>query len=481
MNAQRIRQRGSGLALAILTATLPAGGLASPAAAAAVPASEPVISTAGDRQTIDVTVYNQDIGLVRELRTLRLPAGEFQLEFRDVPEQIQPTTLLVESEGRTALEILEQNYEYDLMSREKILEKYVGREIAWIQEDGERITGTLLGIAQGPVYRVGGEILFEVPGRMALPELPRELRARPTLVWRSRTDRAGEARVEASYLTGGMSWSADYVLQLDPDGREADLQAWVSLDNRSGATYRDARLLLVAGDVNRVRPPRALRAPQYAMEKALGEVADVVEEALYDYHLYTLPGTTTLRDRQIKQVSLFEATGIAVQRHYRVQAQQHWFRGSGGDPHQPVRVVYSFENREQAGLGRALPAGIVRVYGASSSGSRQLLGEDRIRHTPLDETVELHVGSAFDVVAERVQTDYRRVGDRVHRTSWEITLRNHKDEDVTVEVREQVGGDWEVLSASHEHRKTSATELVFKVPVPADGESRLAYTVQVTY
>jgi hypothetical protein len=463
------------VATALVAAAVPLA--ASPAAA------PPVVSTAADRQGLDVTVYNQGVALVREERQLELPDGEFALEFRDVPANIQPTTLLVEVGGRTGLEILEQNYEFDLMSRQKILEKYVGRELSWLQDDGERVTGTLLGIVQGPVYQVDGEIVFEVPGRIALPSLPQELRAQPTLVWRSVTERAGGAEVEASYLTEGISWSADYVLQLDEKGEEADLQSWVSLDNRSGAVYEDARLLLVAGDINRAQPPRpVMKYAENAAAMARAGRGEVVEESLYDYHLYTLPGRSTLKDNQIKQISLFEAAGIPVRRIYRLASDRHWFGGRVGEtPHETVQVIYSFENREDDGLGRPLPAGVMRVYGVSSSGARQLLGEDRIRHTPEDETVELEVGNAFDIVAERVQTDYERVADRVHRSSWEITLRNHKDEDVLVEVLEQVGGDWQVLKASHAHVKKSATELEFVVPVPSDGETKLSYTVEVRY
>ena len=440
-----------------------------------------VLSAAEARQEIDVTVYNQNLALIRELRTVDLPEGEFYLEFRGVPAQIEPRSLLIESSGRPGLRILEQNYEYDLMSREKILEKYIGKELAWIQEDGERITGRLLGVTAGPVFEVDGEIFFQVPGRIALPALPENLRARPTLVWRAETRHAGSSAIEASYLTRGLSWSADYVLQLDRSGTKADLRAWVSLDNRCGATFRNAHLLLVAGDIHQAPPPSPImREMAYAADKM--SARPVTEEAFYDYHLYTLPGRSTLKDSQIKQISLFEAGGIAVERRYRLVSNPGYYRGGGEkSTKQKIRVFYAFQNREENNLGLPLPAGVFRVYGEAGSGSRQLLGEDRIGHTPRKEEVELQVGVAFDLAAERVRINYRRVGDRVHESTFEITIRNHKEADVVVEVLESVGGDWRVLDASHQHEKLSSTQIQFELPVPADGETVLTYTVQVTY
>ena len=440
-----------------------------------------VVSGQDDRERIDVTVYNRDLALVREVRRVDLPRGEFTFEFRDVPSRINPVTLLVSSSGGTGLELYEQNYEFDLMSPDKILQKYVGRELTWIQEDGTRLTGTLLGMSSGPVYNVDEEIVFQMPGRMALPELPENLRARPTLVWLANASKGGSAEVETSYLTGGFSWHADYVLQLDEKGEKAGLQAWVTVENRTGASYRDANLLLVAGDINQARPSRdkmvmmessAMRPPR----------SNFQEEALYDYHMYTMQRSTDLLDNQIKQISLFDADGLKVTKHYRLRAQPHYFRGIGRLTEKTkVSVSYSFENTKENKLGMALPAGIFRVYGRSASGSRQLLGEDRIDHTPKKETIDLMVGNAFDIVAERVRTNSEKLADNLYRTTFEITIKNHKEESVVVEVNEAVGGFWEVVAESMAHRKVNAGELAFDVPVPADGETVLTYTVQVKY
>lgn len=468
------RKAGIAAALSILATAAATAALAQGPGA-------PVISGAGERRGVDVTVYNRDLALVRETRSVDLPQGEVRLEFRDVPARIDPVTLLVSAGERGRFELLEQNYEFDLLSRERILEKYVGREVAWIQEDGSRVQGTLLGMSGGPVFRVGGEVVFEVPGRLALPDLPANLRDRPTLAWLANSSRRGALDLEASYVTRGLSWQADYVLQLDEAGRRADLQAWVSVDNRSGGAFADARLLLVAGDINQVAP-----APEmmYAMDAAVkaAPARGFAQEELYDYHLYTLQQPTTLLDNQIKQIGLFEASGLAVTKHYRLQGQTHYFRGAGRlDDKPPVLVFYSWENSARNGVGQPLPAGVVRVYGRSSGGGRQLLGEDRIRHTPTDEKVELRVGSAFDLVAERVRTDSRKLAEDLYRHSFAITLRNHRAEAAVVEVIEPVGGFWEVQQSSLPARKVDASTLAFEVQVPAKGQTVLTYSVDVRY
>lgn len=473
MNAKRLILPG---ALLMLSLVLPVGSISQAAEDPSL-----VTSDQDDRLQVDVTVYNSDLALVREIRKVALPAGDFSFEFRDVPSRINPVTLLVSSAGRSGLELYEQNYEFDLMSPDRILQKYVGKELAWIQEDGTRLTGTLLGMSNGPVYRVNEEIVFEMPGRLALPKLPENLRARPTLVWLAHAAKSGSSEVETSYLTGGFSWHADYVLQLDEKGETAGLQSWVTVENRTGASYRNANLLLVAGDINKVQPAMDKRVMmEYGAARA--PAANFQEETLYDYHMYTMQRPTDLLDNQIKQISLFEASGLKVTKHYSLRAQPHFFRGIGHlNDHSKVSVSYSFENTEDNQLGMALPAGVFRVYGRSSSGARQLLGEDRIDHTPKKEEVSLKVGYAFDLVAERVRTNSEKMADNMYRTTFEITIRNHRQDAVVVEVSEPVGGFWEVVAESHEHRKVSANELAFDIPVAADGETVLRYTVQVKY
>lgn len=435
-------------------------------------AAEPVVSGADARTRLELTIYNQDLALVREVRDVALPAGVATVEFRDVPARIDATSLRID--GGDGFTLLEQNYEYDLLSRSRILEKYVGRDLAWLQDDGSRIEGTLLGMNDGPVFRVDGGIVFDVPGRLQLPALPADLRDRPTLVWRVEGDKGRTRQIDASYLTGGIGWHADYILDLDAAGRRAGLQAWVTLDNRSGASYRDAVLRLVAGDIHRAaEPPR----PEYmvAMADAAGRAKGFTEQAMYDYHLYTLGRPTDLKDRQVKQISLFERDGVPVERRYRLPPDRGFGRG---DADGAVEVSYHFINSEKAGLGVPMPAGVVRVYGAADGG-RQLLGEDRLGHTPRDEQVGITVGNAFDVVGERVVVSSERVGSNGERRKVRVTLRNHKTEDITVEVDESVWGDWDVKASTLPARRVSATELAFDAPVPAGAETVVEYTVEI--
>lgn len=440
-----------------------------------------VRSGAETRSDLSLTIYNHGSALVREVRQVDLPDGLSFLEFADVPTLVDPRTLLVETDGRP-LRLMEQNYEFDLMSREKILEKYVGRELAWIQEDGRRVSGRLLGMARGPVFEVDGEVVFEVPGRLALPSLPENLRARPTLVWKVDARGAGRRGLDVSYLSGGISWAADYVLQLDRTGKTGDLQAWVSVDNRSGAAYADAQILLLAGDVHRAGGPPEFADTLMEMRATAAYAPGVKEETVSDYHLYTLPDRVVLKDASVKQLSLFTAQGVRVHKRYRVDAGAQYFqRQSSGAQKQTVRVYHEFENDSDNGLGLPLPGGVVRVYGESSSGARQLLGEDRIDHTPREERISLYTGDAFDLVVERTHTDYRKRGDRVFENAFRVSLRNRGETDVTIELDERAGGEWAVIQSTHDPVKVDAHSFRFDVPVKAGGETVLEYRVVVTY
>jgi len=452
-------------------------------AAVAAPWPDATPSGGDDRSVLELTVYNHGLGLVRETRALQLPDGPSRLEFRDVPAQIRPRTLIIEPSRGGAFRILEQSYEFDLMTQKKILEKYVGRTLSWIQEDGRRIEGTLLGMAEGPVYEVAGEIVFDVPGRLALTSLPNNLRARPTLVWRLEADGAGTRQVDVSYLTGGLSWSADYVLQLDDKGTSADLQAWVSIENRCGTTFDEAGLMLLAGDVNLVGPAPMLGGRKAMMAMESMQADGIVEESVGDFHLYTVPGTTQLKDNEIKQISLFRVEGVPVAKHYRLTSfgSNHYRSGRAGPPQEKISVVHAFRNGEREGLGVPLPAGVIRVYGRSASGARQLLGESRIDHTPRDEKLELATGFAFDLVAERRQVSERKLGDRTQESAWEITLRNHSVDDVMIEVLESAGGEWSIQASSHEAHKLDAGRFRFDIPVVAGRETILTYTVRVSW
>jgi hypothetical protein len=443
-------------------------------------------STAADRRGVSITVYNQNFGLVREVRDLALGTGRVALEFGDVASTIQSETVHMTPVSGPPLAILEQNYQYDLLSPQKLLEKYVGRSVKlyrWNEKEGrdEVVDAEVLSVNNGTVLRIGDEITFNYPGRIAFPEVPDDLIARPTLVWLL-DSRAERQRVETSYLAGGMNWKADYVMVLDEDDREAGLTGWVTLTNQSGATYEDAQLKLVAGDVQRVAgDARAKMQAVMAMEAA--PRADFAEEAFFEYHLYTLERPTTVRNNEQKQVTLLEAPEFDVTKRLIYYGAAHYFRGAYGqvESNAKVGVFLDFENEKANGLGMPLPAGVIRVYKRDGSGAQQFVGEDRIDHTPRDERVRIKMGEAFDVVGDRRQMDYDVIGDCASESEWRIQLRNHKDEDVEVEVMEPIGADWQILSESHRHEKLDAHTFKFTVKVPARGETTVTYRVRVRW
>jgi len=456
-----------------------------PPASGAEPARR---STADDRREVAITVYNQDFGLVREVRGVDLGTGRVALEFRDVAERIQPETVHIRAmDAPTALRVLEQNYRYDLLSPQKLLEKYVGRKVRiyrWNDVTGrdEEHEAEVLSTNQGTILRIGDEITYGFPGRISFPEIPENLIAKPTLVWLLDSRRARQD-LEVSYLTRGLNWKADYVLVLDDKDVRGDLTGWVTLTNRSGASYENARLKLVAGDVQRVAETKERPAPR-RMEMMMAEAPpQFQEEAFFEYHLYTLQRPTDLLQNEQKQVTLIEAPDIEVHKRLLFRGTSYYFRGSHGrvESNKKVGVYLDIQNRKENGLGIPLPKGIVRVYKADASGAQQFIGEDRIDHTPRDERIRIKMGEAFDVVGDRRQMEYKALGKCSSESAWEIDLRNHKDEEAEVEVFEPVGGDWRIISSSHEHTRVDARTFTFKVTVPAHGEVTVTYRVRLKW
>jgi len=480
-----------GLALAAAVTAL-GGSPANPASldAAAAPAAQ--ASSLDDQSDLSVTVYNSDLALVRDVRDLELPRGEFELDFQDIAATINPATVHFRSLTEPDLvHVLEQNYEYDLLEPDRLLRKYVGRDVTLVrlrQDDGETreesVTARLLSYNSQPVWQIGDEIVTGLRAdHIRFPELPENLRARPTLIWSLANEGATTHRVEASYLANQLSWSADYVLTVARDDRAADLDGWVTVDNRSGTSFADATLQLVAGDLNRVRQVLG-RSSMDAVAEAMPAAASMAEESFSDYHLYTVARRTTINHNETKQISMLTGTGFAVTKRYVVHGQSFYYRNAtrpGTPIRDDVEVFYQFENREDGGLGMPMPAGTVRVYQADSRGGLQFVGEDRIDHTPKDETLAIKIGHAFDVVCERRQTDFEHLGGNVYEMAFEVVVRNHKTTPVTVEVNEPVGGDWEVLSSSHPATKTAAFAARFELPVAADGETTLGYRIRVEY
>jgi hypothetical protein len=394
----------------------------------------------------------------------------------------------------SALGVLEQNYEYDLLEPDRLLRKYVGREVTLVrdrQENGstrsEEVKALLLAYNNGPVWKIGNQIVTGMRvDQFHFPELPENLFSHPTLVWMLENGGAPRHRVEASYLTGGLSWNADYVLTVARDDRSADINGWVTLRNESGTTYRNARLQLVAGEVHRT--PTDLLAEKRGVQRTMMEAAAAPQafqrEAFSEYHLYTLQRRTSVNDRETKQITLLTSPAVPVEKRYVVDGQEFYYRNaqSPGSPMKDaVKMYYRFRNDEKAGLGVPMPAGVVRVYQADSKGGVLFAGEDRIAHTPKDETLDLYTGNAFDIVCERKQTDFRKISGSVFELEFEITLRNHKDAAVTVEVNEPIGGDWQMLDSSHKWTKTDAWAARFEVPVAKDGTSVLKYRVRARW
>ena len=446
-------------------------------------------STAADRTSVAVTVYNQNLALVRETRNLNLgQTGVGTLRFMDVPSKINPRTVHVQPLAASGPAVLEQNYEYDLISPEKLMEKYVGRDVEIVEQADDltnrTVKATLLATNGGPVYRIGDRIVIGQGGKVTLPDLPADLVARPTLVWTLDVPKAGPAPAEVSYLTDGMNWSADYVAVVDADDRKAGLSGWVTIDNHSGATFTDATLKLVAGDVRRVAPQQLMDyEAQGKVMRMASSAPQFQEESFFEYHLYTLDRKTTVKDNQTKQLSLFTAPSVPVTKRLLLTGNFGSYRNALGTGLQTekVAVVLELVNANASGLGMPLPKGTVRVYKKDKTGAEQFVGEDAIDHTPKDETIRLHVGDAFDLVAERSQTDFKAVSPRENQSAWTIVLRNRKDEDVVVTVREPMGGDWTLLSSSLPGKKVDQQTLEFNVPVAKGAETKLTYRVAVRW
>ncbi|MFN3344412.1 MAG: DUF4139 domain-containing protein [Chloroherpetonaceae bacterium] len=429
------------------------------------------ITLEAQERTIAVTVYNDNLGVVKETRPINLQRGVSEIKISDVAAQIDPTSVYIKLNGT----VVEQNYQYDLVSVYKILEKYLDKSVQLINEKGELLEGTLLSAREGQLVlrnRNGG--LTMIGGldkyRVNVADLPEGLITKPTLVWTVDSRAGGRQNAEISYHTAGLKWHAEYVAVLNKDDSKLNLKAWVSIENQSGATYPNATLKLIAGDVNRVQeqmPVYPMGRGKMMMQEATG-APQFEEQSLFEYHAYALQRPTTLANNETKQISLFEAENVSV-----VKKFQH----KGG---KKVNVVVEFENKSSNQLGMPLPKGKVRVN-KEDRGAVEFIGEDQIDHTPKDEKVSLKIGDAFDIVAEEVQTDYRQISQRSSETMWKITFKNRKDEAVTIEAERYFGYNWQVVNASHSFEKKNATTAVFRVPVPKGKEVDLMFTVRTSY
>ncbi len=458
------------------------------------PVRGPAVSRQSDkteRESVAVTVYNQNFGVVKDTRRVQLARGRVELSFQDVSANIQPETVQLHSVTPGALfQVLEQNYRYDLLTPSKLLEKYVGKQIKvyrYNEQTGteEQKTAEVLSVEGGVTLRIDPEreVTTNFAGRYGFAEVPSTLLEKPTLVWLLDSDRA-EQRVEVTYLTQNLNWRADYVLKLSADDTKADVSGWVTLDNKSGTSYENAALRLVAGDVNRIQPdaPVTISEVTYSSDMRV-EKPQFHEQGMFEYHLYTLARPTTLLDKETKQVSLLSAEGVSVVKKLVFNGapafvpMQNGPLGTG----MQVGVFVELRNSEKNHLGMPLPKGTVRLYKADASGALQFIGEDAIDHTPRDEQLSLKLGSAFDVVADRVQKDWTQVDKCTTEAAYEIELRNHKDSDVQVEINEPAIDEWELLSQSQPSVKVDATTLRFEVKVAARGSSKVSYRIRVRH
>ena len=471
----------------------------SPIATAAAPEQT---STLAEQTAVAVTIYNQNLALIKDRRRLNLPAGRVDLAYRDVSAQIRPETALLRELGDSAgLTVLEQNFDFDLLTPAKLLEKYVGREVGIVRThptSGEETeeTATVLAASDGVVLRIGSgdEQRIEasrdgqLPGRIVYRDIPPNLRDRPTLVLALDSVAAGPRELELSYVSGGLSWEADYVGELAPNESKLDLTGWVTLTNQSGTSYRDAKLQLVAGEVNVAERP----VPNMMMMEAAPRMAaappPMREESLFEYHLYTLGRPTSIADNQSKQVSLLGASDVAVGKELLIQGNPGSYRGARGQlaEDMDVSVYLELTNDEASNLGMPLPAGTVRIYKRDTDGNAQFIGEDRIDHTPKNETVRLKLGESFDVTAQRKQTAFdKRSGTGPWQyefdSAYEIRIKNAKPEPQAVTVQERIPGDWKMLQETAPHELGNANTAVWKLTVPAEGETVLTYRVRVRF
>ncbi|MFI5349357.1 MAG: DUF4139 domain-containing protein [Elusimicrobiota bacterium] len=460
--------------------------------------------TVASASATEVTVYNSNLGLVKETRPFTLKSGVNEVKVEDVAAQIDPTSVHFKSlTAPDAVTVIEQDFRYDLASPDSILNRYLGKEIELQRVAGrdgdktESVKGILLSNSNGRVIQSGGKILINPEGNPVLGELPEGLLTKPTLVWKLDSTKAGEHQGEISYMTSGMSWSADYVLVADKDDAKGDLTAWTTIVNNSGATYKDAKLKLVAGDVHRAPVPMARRGGFGGMKAMAMDAAapNMTEKTFFEYHLYTLARPTTLAENSSKQVEMASVANIPIRKIYVYDGAENVYFGGFGDAgfwdpnyglqsNNKISVLLELDNKKASGLGIPLPKGRVRVYKKDDDGSLQFAGEDSIDHTPKDEKVRVKMGEAFDLVGERKRTDYSSdEKKRRFEETFEIKLRNHKDAAATVTVVEHLyrWNNWKISDASAKYEKKDAQTVEFSVPVPKDGEAVVTYTVKYSW
>lgn len=444
-------------------------------------------STLADQQSVNLTVYNGGTALIHDRRRVSLNAGVNRIAWRDVSAGMDPTSAILDSlDASSSIQVLEQNYDYDVIDQDSLLRKYVGHDVIVVHparfagERDRRETARILSIDNGIVLQYRDRIETTLDGYIAFPSVPGSLRDRPTLALDVESASSGPRVLDLSYLSSGLSWHADYVGTLSSDETHLTLTGLVTLANTSGTSYRNARLQLVAGNVN--VPPSGTALRTIANVTADVYKVNVSQENYFEYHLYTLARPTTILDKQTKQLTLLAARDIPVTKSLELRGSSSYYQSASPDlgTRLPIGVYVSLQNRG-GDLGIPLPAGLMRIYQDDSRGLSQFLGADSIGHTPRGDTVRLHLGDSFDVIARRRQTDFQLVTDCRSTSSYEIDIINGKDVAQDVLVVEPIPGDWRITAESQPHTKSSASTATWTVQVPKDSQVALTYTADVTW
>jgi hypothetical protein len=430
------------------------------------------------RKELALTIFNSDFAVVRDRREVVLPTGEIELEFTDVAMSIIPPSVSISSDEVKGLKASQQNYRFDLLNRQTLLSRFVGRKVKYsrsLLEQGnyENVLreGILLSI-KPEIVKFGDIIEVDPIGTISLPYLPDDLITTPTLVFLGENRRKGSQVVDVRYHADRIGWDADYSLAIDASGH-ADLTGWVTISNQSGSSYDVTRLRLVAGQVNRadIRPPQ----PEIArMSMAQGSMP--VESAHGDAHGYDYPTPVRLMQNDMTQLRLITADGLQTRKDYRMTSVVQRY-GAEGVASQPVSAWIRFSNSKQNNLGLPIPAGTVRVY----QGGDEFVGEARIPHVPEGAEVEFAVGQAFDLTANRSQIVFRRLGERTVEVGYRIILNNAGKQSANVLVQEKISGDWEMVSSSQGGEKTDAGTLGFSVDIPGGASTTLEYQVRINF
>ena len=477
-----------------------------------------------------LTIYNQDFAVVRQDLPLDLKSGENQVNVNDITMHLEPDSVILrDPTGKHAVQVLEQNYRADPVSEPLLLSLYEGKTISFevVTPQGTQIVkgkvirsgytphdyfamnrygqqydqGQMAAAAAQPIIEVNGQLRFSLPGTPVFPSLTDDTILKPRLEWMLATDKAGKFPAEFSYVTGGMSWQADYNIVAPEKGDLVDIVGWVTMDNQTGKTFENARIKLMAGDVNKIQPGMSdRRVMQMEVINGAAGMAGppVTEKAFDEYHLYTLERTTTLRDRETKQVEFIHAAGVGTKQIYiydglKIDANRYngwgWDNirndhSYGTESNPKIWVMREFVNAQANHLGMPLPKGRVRFYRRNDDGQIEFTGENVIDHTPRDETVRIYTGNAFDLAGERRRTNYLvDMGKSTATESFEIKVRNHKKEPVDIRVVEHLyrALTWDIASSSADYKKTDAHTIEFPVTIAPDGEKTITYTAHYTW